>query len=132
LRARARRDGEGELALARHRGAMVPFLAEQAAFALALLSGLLLMQLHGWGVTHARWLGAKLGLVAFLLLPLEAMHAWVAWSWIAPGLGESRAFGFSKALVRGLGVEEMIRTLELVLAAPAVLLLVWLSMAKPF
>ena len=111
---------------------MRPLFFEQAAFALLLFSGLLLMQSHGWSVNRARWLGVKLGLVVFLLLPLEGMHAYIAHAWIARGLGASRGGAFAKALVRGLGVEEMIRTRELVLVLPAVALLVWLSVAKPF
>ncbi len=112
---------------------MRPLLLEQAAFLAALLSGLLLMQNHGWALTHGRWLGAKLGGVAFLLVPLEAMHAYVARFWIAPGLRESAGgASFAKTLVRGLGIEEMIRTLELVVGLPAVAALVWLSVAKPF
>lgn len=132
LRLRARRLGETEQALARHRAAMRPLLVEQAAFALLLLSGLLLMQSYGWSPTRARWLGVKLGLVVFLLVPLQGMHGWIAHAWIAPGLRGSSGGAFAKTLVRGLGIEEMIRTLELVLMAPAVALLVWLSVRKPF
>jgi hypothetical protein len=29
----------------------------------------------GWALTHPRWFGVKVGLVAFLFIPLEAMHA---------------------------------------------------------
>jgi len=111
---------------------MRPLYLEQAAFALLLLSGALLMQSHGWSLTRARWLGVKLGLVVFLLVPLEGMHAWIAHAWIAPGLRASSGGAFAKELLRGLGVEEMIRTLELVLLTPAVALLVWLSVWKPF
>jgi hypothetical protein len=132
LRARARRLGETGAALARHRAAMRPLWLEQGAFVVSLLSGLLLMQSYGWGETHARWLGVKLGLVVFLLVPLEGMHAWIAHAWIAPGLRESREGALARALVRGLGVEEMIRTLQLVLLTPGVPLVVWLSARKPF
>jgi len=111
---------------------MRPLFLEQAAFALLLLSGALLMQSYGWSPTRARWLGVKLGLVVFLFVPLEGMHGWIAHAWIAPGLRASGGGAFAKALVRGLGVEEMIRTLELVLLTPAVALLVWLSVWKPF
>ncbi len=111
---------------------MRPLFVEQGALLLALLSGVLLMQVHGWGLTHARWLGVKVSLVAFLLVPLEAMHAWVAWLWLRPGLRESRAGEFRKPLLRGLAVEEMLRTLELLLLTPGVPLLVWLSLRKPF
>ena len=111
---------------------MRPLWVEQAAFVVSLLSGLLLMQSYGWGETHARWLGVKLGLVVFLLVPLEGMHAWIAHAWIAPGLRRSRDNAFAKELARGLGVEDMLRTLELVLLTPGVPLLVWLSVSKPF
>ena len=107
-------------------------MVEQAGFVLALLSGAFLMQSYGWGPTHARWLGVKLGLVVLLLVPLEGMHAWITHAWIAPGLRTSVGNAFAKELVRGLGVEEMLRTLELVLLLPGVPLLVWLSVRKPF
>ena len=102
------------------------------AFAVLLAAGLLLMQHRGWGLGHARWLGVKVGLVAFLFLPLQAMHAYVCHAWIARGLRQTAAPPFSKDLVRGLGMEEMIRTLEVVLLGVAIPLLVWLSVAKPF
>jgi hypothetical protein len=130
-RLRARRHGDTERALARHRSAMRPLLLEQSAFALLLLSGVALMQLYGWSLTHGRWLGVKVGLVTFLPLPLEGMHAWIAHAWIGPGLRESRDGALAQSLVRGLGVEEMIRALELLLLTPGVPLLVWLSVAKP-
>lgn len=132
LRLRARRLGETQAALERHRTAMRPLLVEQAAFALLIVSGLLLMQSYGWSPTRARWLGVKLGLVVFLLVPLEGMHAWIAHTWIAPGLRGSSGGAFAKRLLRGLGIEDMLRTLELVLMAPATALLVWLSLRKPF
>ena len=131
-RARARRLGESEAGLERHRRAMRPLLFEHAAFALLLVSGLLLMQSYGWGPARARWLGTKLGLVTFLFVPLEGMHAFIAHTWIRPGLRASGASGFARMLERGLGVEEMLRTLELVLGVPAVCLSIWLSVAKPF
>ena len=90
------------------------------------------MQSHGWSLTHARWLGAKVGLACFLLVPLEGMHALIHFKWIRPGLRASLPGVFGRDLVRGLGVEEMLRTLELVLFTPAVPLLVWLSWRKPF
>jgi len=112
---------------------MRPLLIEHAAFALLLVSGLLLMQSYGWGPTRARWLSTKLGLVTFLFVPLSGMHAFIAHTWVREGLRGGRGpAGFARPLQRGLGVEEMLRTLELVLGVPAVGLLIWLSVAKPF
>lgn len=102
---------------------------EQTAFLAALGTGLALMLLRGWGPGQARWFGLKLGLVAFLLVPLEAMHAWVAQWWIRPGLREGPG---SRALERGIGMDEMLRALALPLLALAVPLLLWLSLARPF
>ena len=61
------------------------------------------MGLRGWGLGRARWLAVKLGLVAFLIVPLEAIHAYACHGWIAPGLRESRSPPFSKQLERGTG-----------------------------
>jgi hypothetical protein len=105
---------------------------EHVAFALALLSGLLLMRSLGWGPGHPRWLGLKLGLVAFLVLPLEAFHAYVCHVWIGRGLRATPAPPFSKELRRGLGMEEMVRTLRVPLLGVGLPLLIWLSVAKPF
>ena len=90
------------------------------------------MNHHGWRLDHPRWLGLKLGLVVFLVVPLEAMHAYIAHVWIARGLRQTSAPPFAKDLVRGLGVEEMIRTLAIPLFALALPLIVWLSLARPF
>ena len=106
--------------------------AEHACLALALAAGLALMALRGWGLGRARWLGLKLGLVAFLLVPLEAMHVWVAHSWIARGLRETAAPPFAKDLARGIGMEDMLRALAIPLLGIAVPLLLWLSFFKPF
>ena len=99
---------------------------------LAFASGFLLMHSLGWSLTHARWLGTKVGLAFFLLVPLEGMHAFIHLKWLRPGLAASRPGALAKDFVRGLGVEEMLRTLELVLFTPAVPLLAWLSWRKPF
>jgi hypothetical protein len=86
------------------------------------------MRANGWSVGHPRWLGVKLLLVGFLVVPLEAFHAWACYAWIGKGL---RA-GAAAELRRGLAMEEMVRTLEAVLLGLAVPLLFWLSMARPF
>ena len=131
-RGRARRLGDTSAALEAHRAASFALFAEHLAFVLLFGSGLLLLWSHGWSLTHARWLGAKVGLASFLMLPLECMHAFVHMLWMRPGLRGSRPGALARTFERGLGVEEMLRTLELVLFSPAVPLLVWLSWRKPF
>ncbi len=90
------------------------------------------MGLRDWGLGRARWLALKLGLVAFLIVPLEAIHVYACRGWIAPGLVETSTPPFSKQLERGMGMEEMIRALALPLLGAAIPLLLWLSLAKPF
>lgn len=112
---------------------LTPVLAlEHASFVLVLASGCLLMVHRGWRPDHGRWLALKLGLVVFLVLPLEAMHAYVGHVWIARGLRQTAVPPFSKDLVRGLGVEEMLRTLAVPLLGLGLPLVLWLSIAKPF
>ncbi len=106
--------------------------AEHALLAVALATGLALMIGRGWAPRHARWFGLKLGLVVFLLIPLEAMHAYVTHVWIARGLRETAAPPFSKDLARGIGMEDMLRALAIPLLGLAIPLLVWLSIFKPF
>jgi hypothetical protein len=110
-----------------------PLLAlEHIAFLLLLITGLLLMREHGWGLTRARWLTLKLGLVAFLVVPLEGMHAFIAHTWIARGLRQTEAPPLAKDLVRGLGVEEMLRALAIPLFGIGLPLILWLSLKRPF
>lgn len=127
----ARRRGLGHELSAR-RSLRLLVAAEHACLALALATGLLLMTGRGWGPGRARWFGLKLGLVVFLLLPLEAMHAYVCHVWIGRGLRETAAPPFSKDLARGVGMEDMLRALAIPLLGLAVPLLVWLSVVKPF
>lgn len=129
---RARRAGDLAVELLMRRSSQGVLLAEHAAFAVLLASGALLAWRLGWGVSHARWFGIKVGLVIFLLVPLEGMHAWVCHAWIARGLEETPSPPFSRDLLRGVGMEEIIRTLEVVLLGVAVPLVVWLSLARPF
>src|SRR5260370_40247945 len=105
---------------------------EHASLLLLLVSGLLLMRQRGWGLGHARWLLAKLGLVALLVVPLEAFHAWIAHVWIARGLRQTPAPPFSKDLARGVAVQEMSPTLAVPLPGTALPLLLRLSLARPF
>jgi uncharacterized membrane protein SirB2 len=114
-------------ALAARRRLQPLLLLEHACLLLLLVSGLLLMRHRGWGLGHARWLMAKLGLVAFLVVPLEAFHVW-----IARGLRQTPSPPFSKDLARGLAVQEMIATLAVPLLGTALPLLLWLSLARPF
>jgi len=128
--ARASRDPARELSLRRRLTPVVGL--EHASFLVLLASGGLLMMHRGWRPDHARWLALKLGLVVFLVLPLEAMHAYVAHVWIARGLRQTPVPPFSKDLARGLGIEEMLCTLAVPLLGLGLPLLLWLSLAKPF
>ncbi|HVR70496.1 MAG TPA: hypothetical protein VMT87_06585 [Vicinamibacteria bacterium] len=105
---------------------------EHAALAVALVSGVLLMDALGLALGQHRWLDLKLALVAFLVVPLEAMHAWVSHGWIARGLRETSAPPFSRDLERGIGMDDMVRTLSALLLGIALPLLVWLSWREPF
>jgi hypothetical protein len=106
--------------------------AEHLALTVLLLSGLALAAGRGWTFGHPRWFGVKLGLVLFLLVPIEGMHAYVAHFWIARGIARTRGGDLHKDLSRGLGMEEMLRTLSIPLLGVAVPLIVWLSLSRPF
>jgi uncharacterized membrane protein len=130
--AMARTRGVAAEALAARRRLQPLLLLEHASLLLLLVTGVLLMRQRGWGLGHARWLLAKLGLVAFLVVPLEGFHAWIAHVWIARGLRQTSAPPFSKDLARGVAVQEMIATLALPLLGATLPLLLWLSLARPF
>jgi hypothetical protein len=100
------------------------FALEHGAFAVGLLTGGLLAHELAWGMGHARWFALKLGLVAFLLVPLEGMHAYVSHVLMGRGTG--------RLVERGFAMEEMIRALEVALMVPALGLITWLSLAHPF
>jgi hypothetical protein len=129
---RARSGGDPERELSARRRVRPLLTAEHVGLALALVSGLALLEVRGWGPGRARWLGLKLGLTVFLVLPLEAMHAWVCHVWIARGLRQTSAPPFSKDLVRGIGMDDMIRALAIPLFGVGVPLIVWLSVRHPF
>lgn len=131
LLATRRRGIEDELAL---RGRLGGALAlEHIALAVALLAGLAGMAAHGWRLGYPRWLSVKLGLVVFLLVPLEGMHAWVNHVWLARALRARAAGGpLSRDLDRGLGMDDMVRTLAALLLAVALPVIAWLSLARPF
>jgi hypothetical protein len=129
-RFRAGADRARELAARRRLQAV--FAVKTLALAVALASGFLLLQASAASVGRSRWLLLKLGLVVFLVVPLEAMHAFILRAWIARGLAGTQAPPFSRDLERGLGVEEMIRTLEVPLFGVGLPLLLWLSFSQPF
>lgn len=132
LLSRARRTGRPEDEVAARRRLQPALLAEHIALAVLLASGLALSRHHGWGLGHARWLALKVGLVAFLVVPLETIHAWVCHRWIARGLRQTVAPPFSKDLERGIGMDDMIRVLAIPLLGLGLPLILWLSIAKPF
>jgi hypothetical protein len=128
---RARREGpEAELRTRRRLLRVVRL--EHGAFLALLITGLWLMERLGWGLGHPRWFSLKLGLVILLLIPLEAMHVWIAYAWIEPGLRQTSAPPFAKDLVRGIGMQEMLASLAFPLLLLAVPLLLWLSLYHPF
>ena len=130
LRARAGGDPARELSMRRR---VRPLLAvEHLGLAIALAAGFALLEARGWGLGRARWLGLKLGLTLFLVLPLEGMHAWVCHAWIARGLRQTMAPPFSKDLERAIGMDDMIRALAAPLLGVGVPLIVWLSITHPF
>ena len=128
----AARGGDEARRLAARRQVLPVVLVEHAAFVIALAAGVgLLVQRH-WGLGHARWLAVKIGLTLFLLVPLEAMHAWIAHGWIRRGLRQTAAPPLSKDLVRGIGMDDMLRELAAPLLLISVPLLTWLSLRKPW
>lgn len=103
-----------------------------AAFALLVALGGWLAWDRGWGLGYARWFAVKVGLVLFLVVPLETFHAYVTHVWIRRGLAQTAGPPFAKDLTRGLGIEEMLRTLGVPLFGLAVPFLLWLSFRRPF
>jgi hypothetical protein len=128
----ARRTGRPGEELAARRRLQRALVAEHAALGLLLLSGLALLGHHGWGLGHARWLALKIGLVAFLVLPLETIHGVICHRWMARGLRQTEAPPFSKDLQRAIGMDDMVRVLAVPLLGLGLPLIVWLSVARPF
>jgi len=125
--------GQEDAAAVTRRQRLLPVLiTEHVAFALALAAGLLLLWTRHWGLGHARWLAVKVGLTAFLLVPLEGMHAWIWHGWIGPGLARTAGPTPARELTRGVGMDDMLRALAAPLLAIAVPLVVWLSVRKPW
>jgi hypothetical protein len=128
---RARRRGGETGELEARRRAHRLLWVEHVGFVVLVGTGLALLALSGARLAQLRWLSLKFGIVLFLLAPLEAMHAYVAQAWIAPGLRQTPAPPFAKALARGIAVQRMILTVGAPLLAIALPLLVWLSVARP-
>jgi hypothetical protein len=123
----ARRRGEDEV-VARRR--FQPLIAIQfASFALVLVTGYLQMRSHGWSLAYPRWLALKIGIVAFVFVPLEAFLAYVAAFWIRPGLDAGPA---SRQLERGASMQGMAWAIALPLGVLALPVVLWLSLARPF
>jgi hypothetical protein len=129
---RVRRSGGSADELAARRRLQRAVWLEHLALAVALASGVLLMAGGGFRLGQHRWLDLKLGLVAFLVLPLEGMHGWVSHAWIARGLRATPAPPFARDLERGIAMDDMLRTLSAVLLGVGLPLLVWLSVRQPF
>jgi hypothetical protein len=123
--------GETPACLEALRRARPWLVLRHAALCLSLLAGVALLAGLGPATARAAWLHLKLGLVVVLVLPLEGMHAWVCHVWIAGALRATASPPFPRELARGLGVEEMIRALEVPLLGVGVPLLAWLSLARP-
>jgi hypothetical protein len=70
--------------------------------------------------------------VAFLVVPLEAFHAYVCHSWLARGLRLTPAASVSRDLERAVGMDDMIRVIGGLLLGLGLPLILWLSLAKPF
>jgi hypothetical protein len=107
-------------------------LLEACAFAAALAAGLCLMQHHGYRLGYPRWLSAKLGLVAFLLVPLEGFRLYIGVAWLRPGLRDSTPEAVSRRLERALSMEDMLQALAVPLLLLGLPALLWLSYARPF
>jgi len=130
---RARRRGGLAAEVARRATLGRCYVVEHVALAAALASGYFLMSALGWGPGHPRWLGVKLGLVAFVVLPLEGMHAWVNHVLVARALREAPPGQVTRALERWIGMDDMVRALALLLLAGAVLpFIAWVSWRQPF
>jgi len=118
--------------LAALRGAPVLLQARLIALGVVVVSGLFAMDRLGWSPAWPRWFGVKLGLVLFLIVPLEAFQAWVGLAWLQPGLEETKDLPFSRRLERALSMQDMLWALSALLLGAGVPGLVWLSLARPF
>ncbi len=94
------------------RGAQGLLQVRLVALGIAVVSGLMAMDRLGWSPAWPRWFGVKLGLVLFLVIPLEAFQAWVGLAWFGPGLEETEAPPFSRRLERALSMQDMLWALS--------------------
>jgi hypothetical protein len=106
--------------------------AEAVLLGLGLLAGYLLMQAHGWRLGYPRWLSTKLGLVAFLLVPLEGFRVYITLAWLGPGLKATAAPPFAKELDRARSMEDMLGALSLPLLVLGLPIVLWLSWSRPY
>ena len=127
----ARREGQLAELVARRRLHWL-LAVETGAFLLLVVSGFGAMRMHGWGIGYPRWLALKLGLTAFLLVPLEVIYAYAARGFLARGLRRTEAPPFTRELERGVSMQEMVWALAVPLVGLALPLLIWLSLAHPF
>jgi hypothetical protein len=123
---------ESAVYLQRLRSAQGLLRVRLVALGVVVVSGLLAMDRLGWSPAWPRWFGVKLGLVLFLIIPLEAFQAWVGLAWLGPGLEETEAPPFSRRLERALSMQDMLWALSALLLGTAVPGLVWLSYVRPF
>jgi hypothetical protein len=128
---RARREGPDAELRARRRVHWL-LAVETGAFLALVATGLGAMRVHGWGIGYPRWLALKLGLVAFLLVPLEAIYACAARVFLVRGLRRTEVAPFTRELERGVSMQEMVWALAVPLLGLALPLLLWLSLARPF
>ncbi len=90
------------------------------------------MRFRGWGIGYPGWLALKIGLVAFLFVPLEGIHAYAVCVFLARGLRGTAAPPFARELERGASMQEMVWALSVPLLGLALPLVLWLSLARPF
>ncbi len=90
------------------------------------------MWCRGWRIGYPGWLALKLGLVAFVFVPLEGIHAYAAHVFLARGLRGPVAPSLSRELERGASMQGMVWALAVPLFGLALPLVLWLSIARPF
>ena len=108
-------------------------VVEAASFAAALGAGLLLMQALGYRLGYPRWLSAKLGLVAFLLVPLGGFRVYLSAAWLGPGLrASSRSVIFARTSSGRCRWRRCCRPLPCPCSCSGCPAILWLSLARPF
>lgn len=141
---RARRAGDAGLLRWALRQAVALYDFEHLMLGAVLLTGAALLWQGGWALLEAPWFRWKLGLIAAVLLPVEAWDVWVVGRVLGPALRDPalpdpalQGAALQDPAVRaGRGVpEEALRahvrvlTVGGVLFAGAVLPILWLSVA---